>query len=70
MGKKDIIVAILLLAYIACSVLVGKLVFKMLCGCERFGDYLFYGLLSTVWLGFLLLGWILLINYINEKRDI
>lgn len=67
---KTLINAVLFSVYVTGSLITGKLVFKMLSGCENIVDYLFYGLVSIVWIGFLLLGWILLINYINEKRDI
>lgn len=65
-----LIKSVLFSVYVTVSLITGKLVFKMLSGCENIVDYLFYGLVSIVWIGFLLLGWILLINYINEKRDI
>lgn len=67
---STLIKAVLFSVYVTVSLITGKLVFKMLSGCENIIDYLFYGLVSFVWIGFLLLGWILLINYINEKRDI
>lgn len=67
---STLIKAVLFSVYVTVSLITGKLVFKMLSGCENIVDYLFYGLVSIVWIGFLLLGWILLINYINEKRDI
>ena len=67
---STLIKAVLFSVYVTASFITGKLVFKMLSGCENIVDYLFYGLVSFVWIGFLLLGWILLINYINEKRDI
>jgi hypothetical protein len=68
--KKYLLNPILYSTYVTFSLITGSAIFKMLTACSSFLDYLLYGFISAVWIGFLVLGWILLINYINEKRDI
>ena len=70
MDKKRILSLILFIAYVFASIVAGIVMFKMIQDCSSLLEYLFYGLISTMWVGFLFFAWILLINYINEKRDI
>jgi len=67
---KTLIRAVLLSVYVTVSLITGKLVFKMLGLCQEIIDYLIYGVTCIVWISILSLGWILLINYINEDRHI
>jgi len=69
MDKNKFFIAILFSAYICVAMVTGFVIFKMLKDCSSLIEYLFYGLVSTTWIGFLLLIWVLLINYINEKRN-
>ena len=70
MDKKRILSLVLFIAYVFVSIVAGTIMFKMIQDCSSLLEYLFYGLISTMWVGFLFFAWILLINYINEKGDI
>lgn len=61
---------VLFIICFAFTLLTGKLLFSMLNDCHNIFDYIIYGIISTIWIGMLALIWILLINYINEERDI
>ena len=61
---------VLFIICFAFTLLTGDLLFGMIKDCRDIFDYIMYGIISTVWVGMLALIWILLINYINEERDI
>ena len=68
--KKYFLIPVLCSGYVTMSLITGSILFQILKECSSLFDYITYGFLSIVWIGFLLLGWILLINYINEERNI
>jgi hypothetical protein len=68
--RKYFLIPLLCSTYVTMSLLTGSVLFNILKECSGIFDYITYGFISFIWIGLLLLGWILLINYINEDRNI